>query len=245
MASKILKGLAIAAGTGLAIGFGSKRRRQAPSMSDTSDNSLPIQPLLYRLDRIEARMSAVEARPVSDAGSDGLAQLDQFVQRQRQDLETLRAQMERRFAEVAGEVPAILASLLGPRVDDLRARLLVEMRESVEATLTSFERDIDNKISLRTSALEKALIDQSSTITTLGQRAIEADENFQKLISAVERLCERRERPVLDLPFERQLTEAFQRQPGPSALPPDSGFRPRIVKEDAERPRHRTPLTSL
>src|ERR1035441_785989 len=164
MASKILKGFAVAAGTGLAIGFGNTRRRQAPSTTDTPDNSLAIQALLKRLDRIEARMSAVEARPVSDTGSDGLAQLDHLVQRQTQDLETLRAQVERRFAEVAGEVPAILESLLGPRGEYLRARLLAEMRESVEATLTSFERDIDSKISLRTSALEKALIDQSSSI---------------------------------------------------------------------------------
>jgi hypothetical protein len=226
MASKILKGLAVAAGTGLAIGFGSKRRSQAPSMSDASDNSPAIESPLDRLDRIEARMSAVEARPIFS-------------------IETLQVRMDQRFAEVAGEVPAMLESLVGPRVEDLRGRLLAEMWESVEATLASFEQTLDNKVSLRTSALEKALIDQSSTITTLGRRALEAEETFQRLISAVERLCQQKDRPVPELPFERQLTEAFQRQPGPSALPPDSGFRPRIVKEDDERPRHRTPLARL
>jgi hypothetical protein len=60
MASTILKGLAVAAGTGLAIGFGYKRR------SDSSDDILALEPLLDRLDRIEARMSAVEARPLPD-----------------------------------------------------------------------------------------------------------------------------------------------------------------------------------
>jgi hypothetical protein len=239
MAIKILKGLAVAAGTGLAIGFGARRRRQAPSMSGPADSSFPIQPLLERLDRIETRMSAVEARPVSDSG----AQLDHFVQRQTQDFETLRVQVECRFAEVAKEVPAILESLLGPRVEDLRTRLHAEMRESVESTLASFERTLDHKVSVRIATLENALIHQSTAVTALGQRALEAEENFQKLISAVERLCERRERAVLDLPFERQLNEAFQRQPGPSEL--SSGFRPRIIKEDADRPRHRTPLARL
>jgi hypothetical protein len=245
MAIKILKGLAVVAGTGLAIGFGNKRRKQAPWVSDKSDSGFPIQPLLERLDRIEARMSAVEARPVSEAGSDGLAQLDHVVQRQTQDLQTLRVQVERRFAEVAKEVPAILESLLDPRVEDLRTRLRAEMRESVESTLVSFERKLDHKVSVRIATLENSLIDQSTAVTALGQRAIEAEENFQKLISAVERLCESRERPVLDLPFERQLSEAFQRQPGPSELSANSGFRPRIVTEDADRPRHRNPLARL
>jgi hypothetical protein len=216
MAGKILKGLAVVGGTGLAIGFGSKQRTQAATqattMSDSSDNIPAIEPLLDRLDRIEARMSAVEARPAAD---------------------------------IAKEVPAILESLLVPHVADLRARLHAEMRESMEAGLTAFEQTIDDKISLRISMLEKALIDQSAIVTTLSQRAIEAEANFQRLISAVERLCERKEQPVLDLPFERQLNEAFQRQPASSALPLDSGFRPRIVKEDDPKLRHRNRLTGV
>jgi hypothetical protein len=220
MASKILKWLVVAAGTGLAIGFGSKRRTQAISMNDSSENILTIEPLLDRLDRIESRMSVVEARPVTN-------------------IEALQAQ-------VAREVPAMLESLLGSHVDDVRTRLQAEMRESVQAALTSFEQTLDDKISLRTAALEKALIEQSAIVTTLSRRAIEAEENFQRLIAAVERLCEPRERPaVLDLPFERQLSEAFQRLPGPSALPLDSGFRPRIIKDDEAKPRHRNPLARL
>ena len=226
MASKILKTLAVAAGTGLAIGFGSKRRTQTSSMNDSSDNVLAIEPLLDRLDRIEARVSSMEARPIPN-------------------VETLQAEMDRRFAEAAKEVPAILESLIGPHVEDVRARLHAEMRESVQASLTSFKQTLDDKVSARIATIEKALTDQSAVVTTLRQRALEAEENFQRLISAVERLCERKEQPVFDLPFERQLNEAFQRQPSPSALPHDSGFWPRIVREDDARLRHRNPLTAL
>jgi hypothetical protein len=226
MAGKIFKGLAVAAGTVLAIGFGSKRRTQATTVSDSSDNIPAIEPQLDRLDRIEARVTVVESRPTAN-------------------IEALRIRMDRRFAEVAKEVPAILESLLGPYVEDLRVRLHAELRESMEASLTAFEQTIDNKVSLRISTLEKALIDQSAIVTTLSQRALKAEANFQRLISAVERLCERKEQPVLDLPFERQLSEAFQRQPAPSALRLDSGFRPRIVKEDDPKLRHRNRLTGL
>ncbi len=216
MASKIFKGLAVAAGTGMAIGFGNKRRTQTTThtttMGDSLDDIPAIELLLDRLDRIEDRISAVEARTAAD---------------------------------VAKDVPAILESLLGPHVADLRARLHAEMRESMEASLAAFEQTIDNKVSHRVSMLEKALIDQSAIVTALSQRAIEAEENFQRLISAVERLCERKEQPVLDLPFDRQLNEAFRRQPAPAALPLDSGFRPRIVKEDDPKVRHRNRLTGL
>ena len=62
MANKILKGLAVVAGTGLAIGFGSRRRTQVNSTSDAPDNLPATELLLDRLDRIEARVSAMEAR---------------------------------------------------------------------------------------------------------------------------------------------------------------------------------------
>lgn len=184
MASKILKGLAVAAGTGLAIGFGRKRRTQATPIGAASDITPATEPLLDRLEQIEARVSAVEARPLPN-------------------------------------FEALLESLLVPHVEDLRARLHTEMRESMEAGLTTFERTLDDKVSLRIAPIEKAVTDQSAIIAGLSQRALEAEENFQRLISAVERLCERKEQAVVDLP---------------------SAFRPRIVKEDDARPRHRHPL---
>jgi hypothetical protein len=102
-------------------------------------------------------------------------------------------------------------------------------------------RAIDDKVSLRISKVEQTLIEQSVIITTLSQRAVDSEINLQRLISAVEKLFERadpasvRKGPSLfDLPF----------QPQP-ANPPDPVFRPRIVKEDDNKPRRRKPLTRL
>ena len=53
MASKVLKGLAVAAGTGLAIGFGRKRRAPATPIGASSDNTPAMEPLLDRLEHIE------------------------------------------------------------------------------------------------------------------------------------------------------------------------------------------------
>lgn len=145
----------------------------------------------------------------------------------------------------------LLESTLAPHIDDLRSRLNAEMQESMDARLDEFEKSIDSKVSTRISALENALIEQSSVITVLSKRAVEAEENFQRLIAAVERLCEQKEagRPsvtpaAFEAPFEQHLKDAIQRQPAAAA--DDHGFRPRIVsEEEAKSSRHRRPMSRL
>lgn len=241
MASKILKGLAVAAGVGLAVGLGSgKRRREENSMhTHFPDDGL----ILERLDRIEFRLSAVETQPSS------VTALEPRIQQQARDIEMLQLQVaenrqkmagevatiEKRFGDLTKGIPAVLESIIVPRIDDLRVHLRSELQQSVNATLTRFERAIDDKISDRMSILEKALLDQSSIVTALSQRAVESDMNLQRLISAVERLCGRGNLTPPP-PQEKIPTPTFQ-----------SAFRPRIVKEDDEdrEPRHRIPLTRL
>ncbi len=140
---------------------------------------------------------------------------------------------------------SLMEVALAPRVEELRLRLHSDMVETMETRLTAFEQNIDSKVSTRLSTLEKALIDQAAVITALSKRAVESEENFQRLIGAVERLCEERQNvtPRAELPFERQLSEAFQRQPGASQA--ESGFRPKIVPEDEFKQRHRRPMSRL
>ena len=132
--------------------------------------------------------------------------------------------------------------------DDLRIRLReiargIVSRESVETDGSATTQ--------RIAALEKTVIEQAAIITTLTERAIQSDVNFQRLIAAVEKLCEVRSgeaaqpvptqhKPLTDLPFERQFSEAMES----AAKQPDTGFRPRIVPEE-EKPRHRKPMARI
>lgn len=204
MFGKILKGLAVAAGVGLAIGLGSgsvglgKRRRV--------ESPKPVNPpedlrLRKRLDLIESRIDAVETRPLPAAA----AELDLRIEVQAKDLDALRllmneyrqriagdvAAIEQRLADVTKGIPAMLESIVTPRVDDLRLHLRSETQQSLSTSLTTFERAIDDKVSGRIASIEKALLDQSTLVTVLSQRAIESEMNLQRLISAVERLCDR------------------------------------------------------
>jgi len=145
---------------------------------------------------------------------------------------------------------SLLETALTPQIDQLRSRLSSEMQESMDARLNEFEQSIDKKVSTRIAALEQALIEQSSVITVLSKRAVEAEENFQRLIAAVERLCEQKETAragvtpaAFEAPFESHLKEAIRQQP---AAETDHGFRPRIVsEEEARTSRHRRPMSRL
>ena len=95
------------------------------------------------------------------------------------------------------------------------------------------QRRVEELVSLRISPLQKALVDQSAIIKTLSQRAIEAEATLQRLASAVEQLCQRNE-PATPEP-----------QPDLYQQLPDSGFRPRIVKEGEEKQRHRKRLAGM
>lgn len=203
MFGKIFKGLAVAAGVGFAIGFGAsvgKRRMEEKFSGHAAPRQDP--PLLDRLERLESRIVAMETRPLPIAAN---GELNRRITDQAGDIETLRLQMseyrhriatdietiEKRMADVAKGIPVMLESIVAPRLDELRLRLRSEMQQSVTPSLTSFERTIDDKVSDRIAALEKAMLDQSALVTALSQRAVESDLNLQRLISAVERLCDR------------------------------------------------------
>jgi len=261
MAKHIIKGLAIAAGTGLAIGFGNKRNHPDIPAGGAVPESAPSEANLLheRLGGIESRLGALEVRPAPAAEAMPLAEIENRFDRRDREIAALRNQMketrdtvsavaamiEDKFANIAKDVPGMVQAAVNSRVAELRSHLAAEIQESVDATLDGFERTVDNKISGRVAALEKALVDQSGIITALSQRALESDANLQRLISAVEKLCERAEgRPATpaapaqpeDASFEKHLNDAAKRPPAASA----SGFRQSFVKEDEElRPRHR------
>jgi hypothetical protein len=214
MFGKILKGLVVAAGVGFAIGVATGKRRPREE-NRGSKNSPDGPPPLERLDRIESRITAFEAQPLPVTETE----LDLRMQVQSKDIEALRLQMneyrqriasdvaviQKSLADITKSIPALLELIVAPRVDDLRLHLRLETQQSVDASLTTFERAIEEKTSHRMAALEKVMLDQSGLLTALSHRAIESDINLERLIAAVGRLCDRtNESP--ELPREANFT---------------------------------------
>jgi hypothetical protein len=266
MPNGILKGLAVAAGTGLAMGMTSGRVRvrrvarhndrkpEAPAVSvdDPDDEFLNIEPLLDRLERLEARVETIEFRPraaepaavksvhFSETGDFAalLADLDRRVEENTRELTLLRKNItdaerrlgesvdsvERKVAQTREEMPAFVERQISARIGDLENRLNREIEQAQQRTLATFERAIDEKISSRIGSMEKALADQAGSISALGARTAETDNNLQRLVTAIEKLCERAQlipaasepgpaQPGSRLPFESQLDEALKRDP--------------------------------
>jgi uncharacterized coiled-coil protein SlyX len=216
-------------------------------------------PIAEWLDRIEGRISALEARPRISAGSEGseIEALHAQVIEHRREVTVRVAAIEKRFEVLAREIPAVLEFIVGPRVEDLRARLRTELQQSVGATLAKFERAINHTLSERIATVEKAVREQSVTVNALSRRAVESDANVQRLVAAVERLCTggtfdpsvSREPSFVEAATKGQANLAGRRKPEAPVQPVEfeSGFRHRIITEEEPESakRHRRPMARL
>jgi uncharacterized coiled-coil protein SlyX len=213
MANKTLKSLAIAAGTGVALGFGATLGRQRKNV--IREERPPAQPtdLELRLERQAKEIATLRAH-VDESGRRASTELTAF---------------QHRLASARAELPAAIEAFITPRVDELRARLHEELREAADNGLARIDRAIGERIAGRIDAIENTLAEQSTAIGLLNRRAIETDTNLQKLISSVERLCDQAsarpaQEPVaepsfLDLPFQAQYEAALKREPvGPPRI---------------------------
>ena len=196
---------------------------------------------------------AAKAAAESAAWAAKLADLDRRVDENTRELTMLRqsvndaerrisesvASMHRKVEETRKEIPALVDSSVDSRIVELGKRFAIEIEQSHQRTLETFERAIDEKISSRIGVIEKALSEQAGSIEALRVRATETDDNLQRLVSAIEKLCERAqliapvgapEPPKPEPPpsrqpqFESQLHDAMRREI----------VKPTVITDDAE-----------
>lgn len=202
---------------GLAVAGGLGPPADPGSMSNPAGD-FPPDPLAQRLDEMDRRIEAIRAE--------------------------MEAAIEKRLSEITKAVPAVLESIIVPRVEDLRTNLRAEIQQAINAALKKLDRVIDERVADRVETLERAVLQQSSIVTTLRHRAVETDMNVQRLIGAVERLCERAPAGPQDPSLPAPPGKARQ----PEVIEPqfESAFRPQILKEGKDpTKRHRIPLTKL
>jgi len=267
----LLSGIAIAAGTGLAIGFCAFGRRR---VYWRAPQSAGLEPLIERLDRIEARMnqSSPGTPEISGAHSvnlaavrTSLANIDERLTAQSRELEFLRNRTaenekiaeaeacltesrfheatralparietvvaprieslreellaaqakesellrnraaenekiaeaeaclnENRFQEAALNLPARIEAVVIPRMESLREHLFTEVKDSIDRSLQTSVHSFDAQVSSRIATLEEKLLEHSTCLAALSHQTSQTNANLQKLIDAVERLCDQR-----------------------------------------------------
>jgi chromosome segregation ATPase len=219
----LLKSIALAAGTGIVLGVyatAARFPRRTPENSGGPDPSL-LEPLLDRLERVEAEFLKPEAKATATAQEAELRTLRTKVDEAERRAATALGSVEARFRELRQAIPSLIEASLNAQMTELRSKV---------------EAHVELRVAERAGALERAMADQLTSIGGLSDRAVESDANLQRLIAVVERLCERPPQPSSTvLPFEAQLAEAAQRE-----LPAES--RVRVIKENEPDRRHRFPL---
>lgn len=240
----LLKTLAIAAGAGVAFGLctsaGLRRapRSEAVRRDPVIGDPIDISPLLDRLEAIERRFeAAAEPAPVAVVA-------------------TLTRRIDAQDAEIGR-----LREVVNVRTTEIHGRLEAEMEERHKRSLETIEKTVEFRVSERIAALERALGEQSASIEALRARAQETDTNLQRLIVAIERLCERTQvlqapppapaptpaaGPVI-VPFSAHLEEFREEEVDPATVFRSNVFRqpePAAEPEPAQK-KSRSALTRI
>lgn len=216
MSNSLLKGFAVTFGAGLAFGIGTKLGRS--SAPRRSGSILDLEPLVDRLDTIEDRIQSVEksfskatqpAAPVEHLGPDVLdrsfGEMDARLSAQTRQLEDLRqeiltvesrsatqvAAFSQKLSDVEARLPAQIEASIGERISALEQRLQADFQQTHSRTVDMFVQTIESKVVQRIAALEQSLAEHSHTIVGLREKSLSTDENLQKLLAAVEKLCNR------------------------------------------------------
>lgn len=255
MPSKFLRGLAIAAGTGLAIGLGSAAGRNRRVRPVERDEVLRLEPLLDRLDYLELRIAEGprELNTRIEQHSLDIAQLRARIDESEERARAAAQRIDDRFAEVRAAVPSLVDAGLNSRMEQLRERLQSDLERSQRLTLESFEAALEEKISVRIGAIESKLSEQSVVLQNITARSADTDQNLQRLIAAVEKLVERTlltgsplptpiaavEPTLNNLPFQSHLEQAIASDRTPE-------FRTVTTENrEQESKRRRTPMAPL
>lgn len=244
MASRLLRNIAISIGAGLAAGFGHRLAsrqacRPAPNLN----------PILTRLEDIESRVSRVELAPsVLVPAPEEIEALGTLVSSQSEDIASLRQdidRIDRRNAELVEafghkvalleqQVPVQIEASISARMAELEQKLRGEFHQVHHRTVDAFADTIEKRVVGRIAALEASLVDQSHSIVSLREKSVKTEDNLQRLLEAVERLCARAESQSQVSLVQPAAPAATPRPPElPPPVPPVAVER---VPEPAARP---------
>ena len=91
------------------------------------------------------------------------------------------------------QVPMHIEASISARMTELEHRLRGEFQEVHHRTVDAFADTIEQRVVGRIAALEASLIEQSHSIVSLREKSLKTDDNLQRLLGAVEKLCAKAE----------------------------------------------------
>ncbi len=82
---------------------------------------------------------------------------------------------------------------MNAKIEELEHRLRGQFTEIHHQTVDTFVETIERRVVGRISAIENSLVEQAHSIVSLREKSLRTDDNLQRLLEAVEKLCGRAE----------------------------------------------------
>jgi hypothetical protein len=194
--SQFLKGLAITVGVGLgctagSLGKASPRRNRAetqvPSPGEEPFIASAIAPP-ERTDSVPALLSGVESRLQEQEAQFRIlrARATETEKRSVTALELVKENLQ----QLRQGAQSVVEKVVTERMAAMESRLQAEAQESWTRSRAALEQAVERKVADRIGSLEQTMADQTESIGALRTHAEDTDKNLQRLIAAVERLCE-------------------------------------------------------
>ena len=224
MANSLLKGLAIAIGSGLAFAAGRKIGQKSGRRTNSgAAQEWDLRPLARRLAALETRLGQTESVAVSNGAplkATALQQTAKAVEStlaaQRQEMDSLRHDVRAVESRSAEHISALsqkiesLESRLPLEIDNAIAARIGEMegkmqmfQETHSRSLEAFVETLESKVLGRISRLESTLAEQSHAIAGMREKSSHTEDSMQKVLAAIERLADIRQpevHPPLPIP---------------------------------------------
>src|SRR6266851_10228619 len=99
-------------------------------------------------------------------------------------------ELGRKVEHLETRLPQIVEANVGTRFDDIELKLQKNFEEAQNRSMDSFVQTIQTKVVLRISTLETSLLEQSAAIGKLREASTKTDQNLQKMLAGIERLCD-------------------------------------------------------
>lgn len=130
------------------------------------------------------------------------------------------AELGRKVEHLELRLPQIVEVNVGLRFDEIEQKLQKNFEEAQSRSMDSFVQAIQTRVVQRISTLETSLVEQSQAIGKLCEASSKTDENLQKMLAGIEKLCDQSRPPPP--PQTMSWTETLAQSvaaPRPAAAP--------------------------
>ena len=201
MVKKLMAGLGISVGAGVAVVMGTRATRNRmwhPAQAEGS-TATPVTIRVHSaLPRYEQQIAGeIAESPVAAAhsltGPERLAELAEIrslIQALDARSNEMMAAVNQRIDDLQSHLPRFIDVKVGARIREVEERLRSELQDEQSKTLDAFLKTLDQKVLPRIATLEQSVGSQGQEIGSMRTRIEKTDETLDRVLERVEKVVD-------------------------------------------------------